>query len=322
MKKQIFSLLLFFLFTIFYSQKRIINDFSEDYFVEITPNKDMHLLKLFANKQKKPIFSLDVTLSDYDFESLESNVIETPYGHQSIVIFDDFNFDGKEDIAVKYGNESCYGGPSYEVYLYQNGTFKHSAEFSALGQMYCGFFEIDDEKKQIHTMTKSGCCWHQFSEFVVKNNKPVPIKIVEQKYEGDYLVNKIEEWKNGKHTVRIENQLLIDDLQDNIVLKAVLENGKTLYLLKSNGDYLFYYFTDNDLIELMYSDKFFYSKSDNAVQFTNDDATYKIFNDRIEIDYKNKIKTAKFAKEGRLGNVSDVYQTFKEKALENLEIVD
>jgi hypothetical protein len=171
-------------------------------------------------------------------------------------------------------------------------------------------------------MTKSGCCWHQFSDFIIKNNVPIPIKIVEEQYVFNYLENKIEEWNNGKHIVKNENIFLPDDSKDQIILKFPVDNGKILYLINSDEGILYYFFTCNNLIELMYSDQFFYSKKEDTLSFTNKNSTYKIFNNRIEIDHKNKIKTLTLKDKERKGNVSDVFQIFKEKKLENLEITD
>jgi hypothetical protein len=45
------------------------------------------------------------------------NVIELYY-EESPVIYNDFNFDGNEDVAIRSGNDGAYGGPSYNVYLF------------------------------------------------------------------------------------------------------------------------------------------------------------------------------------------------------------
>lgn len=171
-------------------------------------------------------------------------------------------------------------------------------------------------------MTKSGCCWHQFSDYIIRNNKPFPIKIVEEKYESYFVQNKIKEWNNGKYSTKIENIFFPDELEKNIVLRVLLENGKTLYLLNSNGDNLYYFYTNNNLIEMMYSDVFFYSKKNNSISFTNKDATYKIFNNKLKVDFKNKVSTILFSDSKQKGNISDIYQIFKEKNVQNLEITD
>jgi hypothetical protein len=40
------------------------------------------------------------------------------YAEQSSLIFNDFNFDGYEDLAIRDGNKGGYGGPSYDVYVF------------------------------------------------------------------------------------------------------------------------------------------------------------------------------------------------------------
>ena len=57
-------------------------------------------LSLFLDKNQKPTV----------------NVIQL-YNEQSPLIFDDFNFDGSEDLAIRNGNQSGYGGPSYDIYV-------------------------------------------------------------------------------------------------------------------------------------------------------------------------------------------------------------
>ena len=53
-----------------------------------------------------------------------ANLIELYGMNNSGVIFDDFNFDGAEDLAFRNGNEGGYGGPSYDVLLFTKTTGK------------------------------------------------------------------------------------------------------------------------------------------------------------------------------------------------------
>lgn len=85
------------------------------------------------------------------------------YDEQSPLIFGDFNFDRQMDVAVRNGNNSGYGGPSYDIYLKEpdgNG-FELSEEFTALNYENLGMFGWDEKQRQIETFSKSGCCWHQ-----------------------------------------------------------------------------------------------------------------------------------------------------------------
>jgi hypothetical protein len=97
------------------------------------------------------------------------------YDAQSIINFDDFNFDGVEDVALCDGNDGGYGAPSYQIYLYSPRQKKYinSPSFTALTKDGgLGMFEIDKKKKMLHRFSKSGCCWHQEEGFAVVNGKP------------------------------------------------------------------------------------------------------------------------------------------------------
>jgi hypothetical protein len=89
-----------------------------------------------------------------------------------VVIHADFDFDGRPDLAIRDGNNSCYNGPSYQVFLRRGKSFKQSAAFTELAQEYCGMFEVDAAHKQLGTYTKSGCCYHGFQSFDVVRGQP------------------------------------------------------------------------------------------------------------------------------------------------------
>lgn len=323
--KKYFSILVLLIISNFHAQTYKINDFSKDYSAIITPNEkddDGYSLKIIDNKTKKTLVNDTVYLDEYDFEDTSSNIRELPYGHQSIIIFDDFNFDDKKDIAIKYGNQSCYGGPSYNVYLSNNQGFKYSEAFSELAQNYCGFFSIDEEKKEIYTVTKSGCCWHQFSAFVVKNGKPFLINQLEEEYNGNHVINTIKKWDGTKYITTTE-KTIGDEEFETAIFRYQMENGKYLVLYLGGNQRLYYYFLDKNMnLELEYEDTFFYSKSSNSITFDTGDAEYKIFNDRIEVLYNNKLTVLKANTKTRKNNISDIYSQFKDALIENLEIVD
>lgn len=96
------------------------------------------------------------------------NVVQL-YGEQSPLIFEDFNFDGTEDLAIRNGNYGSYGGPVYDVYVFHQNKKKFvlSDELSTLTQENLGMFDIDSKRKRIITFNKSGCCYHIRSEYQV-----------------------------------------------------------------------------------------------------------------------------------------------------------
>lgn len=100
------------------------------------------------------------------------NIIEL-YSEQSALIFDDFNFDGSEDIAIRNGNDGAYGGPTYDVYVFlkKKKKFIFSQELTDLTYANLGMFEVDQENKLIFTRSKSGCCYHQTAKYKVVPQK-------------------------------------------------------------------------------------------------------------------------------------------------------
>jgi hypothetical protein len=96
------------------------------------------------------------------------NVVQL-YGEQSPLIMNDFNFDGSLDLAIRNGNNSGYGGPSYDVYVYQKRQkrFVPSAELNDLVLNNLGMFQVDQHRKRLITFSKSGCCWHLRTEYAV-----------------------------------------------------------------------------------------------------------------------------------------------------------
>lgn len=100
------------------------------------------------------------------------NVIQL-YDEQSPLIFDDFNFDGQQDLAIRNGNNSSYGGPSYDVYVFNKTRKKFvlSDELTTLAVENLGMFQTDHQRKRLITFAKSGCCYHETSEYTVVPGK-------------------------------------------------------------------------------------------------------------------------------------------------------
>ncbi|TDL99535.1 MAG: hypothetical protein C4K58_06465 [Flavobacteriaceae bacterium] len=107
------------------------------------------------------------------------NIIQL-YDEQSPLIFEDFNFDGYQDLAVRNGNHSSYGGPSYDVYVFNitRGKFVISDELTTLATENLGMFQTDSKRKRLITFNKSGCCWHVTTEYAV-----IPKKGLQKVYE-------------------------------------------------------------------------------------------------------------------------------------------
>ena len=142
-------------------------------------------LSLFLDKNQKPTV----------------NVIQL-YNEQSPLIFDDFNFDGSEDLAIRNGNQSGYGGPSYDIYVYHSTKkqFVPSDELTSLAYENLGMFQTDSKRKRLITYAKSGCCWHITTEYAV-----IPKKGLQKVYEFE------EDATGGGEFVKVITRNLINN---------------------------------------------------------------------------------------------------------------
>lgn len=309
-----------------------IQDFSDDYHAVIktteTGNNDSNsVIDIIDAKTKQTLISQPANLDiGYELENsqgnqlgekISANIISTPYGEHSVLIYDDFNFDGQKDIAMQDGRNGCYGGPSYQVYLKKDNTFVHSDSFTELAQGYCGFFGIDKDTQTLHTMTKSGAAWHENSVFKVIDNKPVVVHILETQFTSNDLVSITESTRvNGK--MRIDNYKVLPpyDAQDDksmfpFIYRFDVENGKKMVLsstYKNGAEQLYYAFTDkNDKVELYYDGKFVYDPSKKTLSFTNKPVVYQINERGIRVRLPDKtvlLKAQPKSKQGGLDNLA------------------
>lgn len=246
-----------------------------------------------ANKQIIKVVSDELALTLHEGKAI-ANIKSLPYGEQSLIMYEDFNFDGKKDFAICDGQNSCYHGPSFKIYLATDKRFVYSKEFTRLSQEYCGMFTTDAKSKRIYTMTKSGCCWHEFSEFIVVNNKPKAIKIITDDEAMPFNVHTEITW-DGK-VMKKKSTKTIDAEQEGI--KVILsfkipKNNKQIILYNINDRMLYYALIQKDStvefsypIEAVYQSRDFRfdSTSNNmAVTFKNKNANYNIYERRNEI---------------------------------------
>ena len=130
------------------------------------------------------------------------NVIQL-YNEQSPLIFEDFNFDGSEDLAIRNGNQGSYGGPSYDVYVFNRsrGQFVLSDDLTRLTYENLGMFQTDPVRKRLTVFAKSGCCWHQTTEYaVVPKRGLIATKILTEdaaSADGRYVYVTTETRSNG-----------------------------------------------------------------------------------------------------------------------------
>jgi len=177
-------------------------------------------IEIIDKRTKKTIqtlYSKDLTFFLDEKQLPTANVIEL-YGEQSPLIFDDFNFDGHVDVAVRNGNNSGYGGPSYDIYLYnqQLHKFMLSKALTQLASTNLGMYTTDAKRKRLITFTKDGCCWHQTSEYLVINNAPQAVaRLIEDARTGDVVTVTTETYTNGKWSKRAKKYKTSDYYKDS-----------------------------------------------------------------------------------------------------------
>jgi hypothetical protein len=218
--KQITMLFIVFIsISICFAQRTfLLNQGSDSYFAKITVencNNDncegKGTIELY-DKKTKQIFQTLTSEDLYFFldsaQNLTVNVIEL-YGEQSPLIFDDFNFDGTEDLAIRNGNNSSYSGPSYDIYVYNitKKQFVLSEELTNLAIENLGMFQMDHKRKRIITFGKSGCCWHIYTEY-----KVIPKKGLVKVYE-------LEEDAQNEEYVTVTTRKLINNKWKSSVKK-------------------------------------------------------------------------------------------------------
>lgn len=184
MKKTIIFLFLFYA-TTFAQQKFEMKSASKTYNARIEVERcaeetcDGKLkIELFRKNNRQPFQIINLDETEFAMEETKLTDSKRRYDYQSILFFEDYNFDGIEDLSIRDGNNSGYGGPSYQIYLFspRAGKFVHSQPFTDLGQgEYLGMFQIDRKRKILQASSKSGCCLHRTDEFVVVNNRPKKI---------------------------------------------------------------------------------------------------------------------------------------------------
>jgi hypothetical protein len=268
-----------------------IKDFSKKYYAQVVtkPDSSSYYIEVYEKGTNKRLIEAEAEQISDDLlenDQLVPNVKELPYGNQSVLIYEDFNFDGIKDFAIMNGFQSCYGGPSFDIYLGNANTFARSESFSELSNNYCGMFQVDTQRKRILTMTKSGCCWHQYSEYIVKDNAPVAVKVVEESAMGNnapYFVEiNTKEWIDGKQKEKTKLYMPYENV-DTLFAFKLKKNKKTVCVF-SQDSVLYYALIRADAsIEFSYPDTFFYAPAKKTLGFRNKDVYYELYETGVRV---------------------------------------
>ncbi len=176
-------------------------------------------VRLFRKGAKSPfqVLKLDAIEIHSDqtaYDPKTNKNLRKLYDDEYSVIFDDFNFDGQDDLAICNGRNGGYGGPSYEVYLYNpgRGRFVRSAGLSRLARgVYLGLFFPDAGRKQLVAFWKSGCCFHQTEKYRVVNNRPVLAEEITEDATGALMITTTRRRIKGRWVKWIAKEKIVED---------------------------------------------------------------------------------------------------------------
>ncbi|SHE86835.1 XAC2610-related protein [Chryseobacterium sp. OV279] len=134
---------------------------------------------ILFNKNGEKIQTLvsdDIALSFKEgFRPSKIEVMQLTSGlmHDDPIVFDDFNFDGTEDVALRNGSGGNYGSASYDVYVFNStrNQFVLSKELTQIGSDYQGIFDVDPKRKRLTTYARSGASLLYTYEYQVIPNK-------------------------------------------------------------------------------------------------------------------------------------------------------
>ena len=282
-----------------------VDNFSTDYSAKISieDTSDGVFMKgwiaVYDKKSGKELIKVmsDELAFDHPDGKVQANISVLPYGDQSPIMYEDFNFDGIKDFAIMDGQKSAYHGPSFNIYLATEKGFKYSKEFSRIAHENTGMFEINIKEKKIQTMTKSGCCWHQYTIDTVINNKPKAIHIMEDDQTGTYQNITMKDW-NGKKMVTTTAKWLGDKTDPYFSFK-VQGKDKVVILFADNNQLNYAFLDTNGTVEFSYpietdeeSPGFILDTTANnlSVSFTNKSAHYRVYEtpNKIGVDAVTK----------------------------------
>ncbi|MDR0579478.1 MAG: formylglycine-generating enzyme family protein [Campylobacteraceae bacterium] len=242
-----------------------------------------------------------------------------------IIIYDDFNFDGKKDFAIRNGEAGT--DYMYEVYLHTAGGFSYSENFSRL--TYEGMFNIDKKNRKLDTVKRDGCCSHTRDEFEVisKDELKLSKSFTRESFNDPYINYHQTIWSNN--TARNNSWIELDfetfgtakpifsfvsDKNDKKIVVFIDSSKYINYtLLGKNGHVEFgcpipygikadgecEWKEDGDVINFYFKEE----SNKTVLSFTNKNTTYYIYESKDDFGIDIKIKDGKIYKlNGRQGS--------------------
>ena len=243
---------------------------------------------IYDRRTNKELFRVNADKLSYKLHGsqLKQNIAKYPYGEHSVLIYQDFNFDGMKDFALMDGLHSYDHGPSYHIFFTSKKGFIFSPGFTKLAQENCGMFSVNEEENTISTMTKDGYGWHKFSTYIVKDNEPFLISTLIEDVSNEPINTITTEKWDGKKMVKKTSTFFNFECEyiKSLFTFHVDKQNKDIILYSGDGRQLCYAITNSDgELELLYPEinkegkkDFYYSRKKNALSFWNKDTEYTI----------------------------------------------
>ena len=150
---------------------------------------------LFKKDQTEPFQTISLPAMRFNLEK-DGNPDEKS------VIFDDFNFDGQEDLALRNGNNGQYAAASFNILLFSKAKkqFVRNRMLTKLASEFGGLFLVDQTKKQIETRSVSGNAWSQTIRYQIVKDNPKKVYVFTVNGWGDNgkVILTTEKLVNGK----------------------------------------------------------------------------------------------------------------------------
>lgn len=193
--------------------------YSKDFSIKNTSDKYDLKIKISSCEANTCEGTGDLTLlykgTDKVFQTITNQEIYF-LEDSSPVGFKDVNFDGTEDLIIESGHFGPYGSATSSVYLFdkKSGKYQFNEAFTDLGSSYLGMFEIDKDREILTAYSKSGCCWHEKTEFKVVSGKKlqkvlVVTESIESANDGTELeIKTTKEFINGKWKTEVKKRKL------------------------------------------------------------------------------------------------------------------
>jgi len=95
-----------------------------------------------------------------------------------LFLVEDFDFDGREDFAIREGHSGPYGSPTYSIFLFSvaAGVFLRSSALSDVAEQSLGQLTLDASNHTLRIASKSGCCVHWFEWYAIEDGQPRLVK--------------------------------------------------------------------------------------------------------------------------------------------------